>query len=127
MTASQDWLDSASGAWTIGSSGTPFDLLSDTNANTVGNLGSSQNTPWASAPFTDPSWTSTTTGAALCWRSGPWFNQTSYEYTYGGIKWGWFFNNECHQTTTDTAEGLGCCGNSYWYRESPWTLYVWGR
>ena len=127
MTASVTWTDTSKGAWTRTVNSTAFDALSDANANKVGNLGSSWTTPWPAAPFTDASWTSTTTNNGLCWRAGPWFNQTSYEYTQGGIKWGWFFNNECGQSTTDTGEGLGCCGNSGWYRASPWTLFLWVR
>ncbi len=127
LTASQTWTDTSKGAWKRAITGTPFEALSNANANKAGNLGSASNTPWPAASFTDASWTSTTTNYALCWRSGPWFNQTTFEYTEGGIKWGWFFNNECSQSTTDTSEGLGCCGNSSWYRASPWTLYLWAR
>ena len=127
LTASQTWLDFASGAWQMSATGTAYDMLSDANANSWGNLGGAETTPWSAASFTDETWTTITNGDALCWRSGPWFNQTSFEYTDGGIKWGWFFNNECGQHTTDTGEGLGCCGNSHWYRESPWTLYLWAQ
>ncbi len=127
LTASETWLDDASGAWQHTVNATPYDALSDDSANSVGNLGGEETTSWSAQSFTDETWTSTNTGYGLCWRSGPWFNQTSHEYTSGGVKWGWFFNNECYQYTTDTAEGLGCCGNSSWYRESPWTLYLWGR
>ncbi len=127
MTASTTWTDTSSGAWTQTVNDTPYNALSDANANQLGNLGTTDTTPWAAGSFTDETWTSTTTGYGLCWRAGPWFNQTSYEYTDGGIKWGWFFNNECGQSTTDTGEGLGCCGNSSWYRASTWTLYLWAR
>ena len=127
MTASVTWTDTASGAWTRTVDSTPFTALSDATANVAGNLGGTETTPWSPASFTDSTWTQSTRGADLCWRAGPWFNQTSYEYTFGGVKWGWMFNNECHQATADTAEGLGCCGSSYWYRENPWTLYVWAR
>ncbi|MCB9746047.1 MAG: hypothetical protein H6740_25960 [Alphaproteobacteria bacterium] len=127
LTASTTWVDTASGAWTYSYTGTPYDAFSDANGNTVGNLGGDETTPWTSQPFTDASITTTDTGNGLCWRTGPWFNQTSFEYTNGGVKWGWMFNNECYQYTTDTAEGLGCCGNSSWYRGSAWTLYLWGR
>jgi hypothetical protein len=134
MTASETWTDTASGAWIIdtyygspGSADTAYWALSDARGGAVGLLGSPETTPWSAGSFTDASWTSTTTEYGLCWRSGPYFNQTSFEYTEGGVKWGWFFNNECHASSTDTAEGLGCCGNSSWYRESPWTLYLWGR
>ena len=127
MTASVTWTDNAKGAWTRTVNTTPYHALSNANANKVGNLGSSWKTPWPAGSFTNHKWTSTSTNYGLCWRTGPYFNQTSYEYTYGGIKWGWFFNNECYKSTTDTGEGLGCCGNSSWYRKSPWTLYLWGR
>jgi len=129
LTASTTWTSVANGGWQRTVNSTAFTALSDANGNTVGNLGGAQTTPWSSAAFTDSSWTTTSppNNYALCWRSGPWFNQTSYEYTYGGIKWGWFFNNECNQTTTDTGEGLGCCGNADWFRRSPWTLYLWAR
>jgi hypothetical protein len=128
LTASSNWIDEASGAWIRTVNDTPYNSLSDTNANQFGNLGGTETTPWGAASFTNNGITTTTgSGYGLCWRSGPWFNQTSYEYTSGGVKWGWFFNNECSQSTTDTAEGLGCCGNSSWYRESAWTLYLWGR
>jgi hypothetical protein len=128
LTASSNWIDEASGAWIRTVNDTPYNSLSDTNANQFGNLGGTETTPWGAASFTNTGITTTTgSGYGLCWRSGPWFNQTSYEYTSGGVKWGWFFNNECSQSTTDTAEGLGCCGNSSWYRESAWTLYLWGR
>ena len=127
LTASSTWTEKSKGAWTRTVNATPHDALSNANANKVGNLGSSWTTPWPQGSFTDHTWTKTTTGYGLCWRTGPYFNQTSYEYTNGGIKWGWFFNNECSKYTTDTGEGLGCCGNSSWYRKSPWTLYLWGR
>ena len=128
LTASETWLDQASGAWIYGApGGTAYDSFSDANANLIGNLGGAETTPWSAASFTDETWTTITNGDALCWRSGPWFNQTSFQYTSGGIKWGWFFNNECGEHTTDTGEGLGCCGNTHWYRESPWTLYLWVR
>ena len=127
LTASETWTDTASGAWTRTINTTPYTALSNATANQTGNEGSAQNTPWNPAPFTDHTWTSTTTNNGLCWRAGPWFNRTSFQYTDGGIKWGWFFNNECGEHTTDTAEGLGCCGNSSWYRASPWTLYLWAR
>ena len=127
MTASTTWVDIASGAFTRTINTTPYDALSNANANQVGNLGGAETTGWSSQPFTDASWTLTTTGYGLCYRIGPFFNQTSYHNTSGGIKWGWFFNNECHLSSTDTAEGLGCCGNSSWYRESPGALYIWGR
>ncbi len=127
MTASTTWTDLSKGAWERSVNTTPYTALSNATANQLGNLGNTDTTPWAAASFTDHTWTSTSTNYALCWRAGPWFNRTSFEYTEGGIKWGWFFNNECSQNTTDTAEGLGCCGNSSWYRKSPWVLYVWGR
>ena len=127
LTASETWVDTDSGAWTRTINTTPFDALSNAKGNQTGNEGTTDNTPWAAAPFTDHTWTTTTTNYGLCWRAGPWFNRTSYENTYGGIKWGWLFNNECHSSSTDTAEGLGCCGNPDWYRESPWTLYLWAR
>jgi hypothetical protein len=114
-------------AWSRTVNSTPYTALSNANGNQVGNLGGAHNTPWPAGSFTDATWTRTTTNSDLCWRSGPWFNQTSFEYTNGGVKWGWMFNNECSQNTTDTAEGLGCCGNQSWYRASPWTLYLWGR
>ncbi|TNF22610.1 MAG: hypothetical protein EP329_28370 [Deltaproteobacteria bacterium] len=127
LTASTNWTSVAAGGWQRTVNSTAFSALSNANANLVGNTGGAQTTPWSAAAFTDASWTTTSTGSALCWRAGPWFNQTTFEYTSGGIKWGWFFNNECNQTTTDTAEGLGCCGNVSWYRVSPWTLYLWAR
>ena len=127
MTASDSWTDEASGAWLRTVNATPYNALSNASANQTGNEGAAHNTPWPAASFTDHTWTQTTTNNALCWRAGPWFNRTSFEYTQGGIKWGWFFNNECGQSSTDTAEGLGCCGNSGWYRESPWVLYLWAR
>ena len=127
LTASTKWTDLDNGAWSRTVNQTPFNALSNANANKTGNEGGTDNTPWAAASFTDHTWTSTTTGNGLCWRAGPWFNRTSYQYTSGGIKWGWFFNNECHENTTDTAEGLGCCGNSSWYRESAWALYLWAK
>jgi len=128
LTASTNWVDTSSGAWTRTVNTTPYNAFSDANANQTGNLGGTQTTPWSAAPFTDQSITITSgPGYSLCWRAGPWFNRTSFEYTSGGVKWGWFFNNECGQSTTDTAEGLGCCGNSSWYRESAWTLFLWGR
>ena len=125
MTASTTWVDTSSGAWTRTINTTPYSALSDGNANQEGVPGGT--TSWGSVAFTDSSITQTTTGYGLCWRSGPLFNRTSYEYTNGGVKWGWFFNNECGPSTTDTAEGLGCCGNSSWYRESAWTLLLWGK
>jgi hypothetical protein len=127
MTASESWTDTDNGAWTRTVNTTPYDALSNAKANQTGNEGNTDTTPWAEASFTDHTWTSTTTSNGLCWRAGPFFNRTSYEYTDGGIKWGWFFNNECGQSSTDTAEGLGCCGNPSWYRQSPWTLYLWAR
>ncbi|MBI4705680.1 MAG: hypothetical protein HY744_31700, partial [Deltaproteobacteria bacterium] len=127
LTASQTWVSIAKGGWERTVNSTAYDALSDANANKYGNLGGANNTPWPPASFTDNNWTQTSTGYQLCWRAGPWFNQTSFEYTQGGIKWGWFFNNECGQSSTDTAEGLGCCGNPDWFRKSPWTLYVWAR
>ena len=127
LTASETWTETASGAWLRTINTTPYDALSNAQGNQTGNEGSTDTTPWAAAPFTDHTWTSTTTGSGLCWRAGPWFNRTSFQYTDGGIKWGWFFNNECGESTTDTAEGLGCCGNTHWYRESAWTLYLWAR
>ena len=127
MTASTTWTEKSKGAWTRTINTTPYTALSNANGNKVGNLGSSWKTPWPAGAFTDHKWTKTTTGYGLCWRTGPYFNKTSYQYTSGGIKWGWFFNNECYESTTDTGEGLGCCGNGSWYRKSPWTLYLWGR
>jgi len=127
MTASKTWTSVSAGAWSRTINGTAYDALSDANANKVGNTGGSWNTPWPAGGFTDNTWTQESNGNSLCWRSGPWFNQTSFEYTSGGVKWGWFFNNECGQSTTDTAEGLGCCGNGGWYRKSPWALYLWVR
>jgi hypothetical protein len=127
MTASSSWTDLTKGAWQRTVNKTAYTALSNATANQTGNEGGTDTTPWAAASFTDHSWTSTTTGNGLCWRAGPFFNRTSYEYTNGGVKWGWFFNNECGQSTTDTAEGLGCCGNSSWYRESAWVLYLWAR
>ena len=127
MTASTSWTDLTKGAWQRTINKTPYNAFSNANANQSGNEGGTDTTPWAAAPFTDHTWTSTTTGNGLCWRAGPFFNRTSYEYTNSGIKWGYFFNNECGQHTTDTAEGLGCCGNSSWYRESAWALYLWAR
>lgn len=126
MTASQTWLDFATGGWLQSIESTAFAALSDANANQTG-VGFADTTPWAPASFTDHTWTTTTTGSGLCWRTGPVFNQTEYEYTNGGIKWGYLFNNECNASTADTGEGLGCCGNTDWYRESPWTLYIWVR
>jgi hypothetical protein len=128
MTASTTWVDIGSGAFTRTVNSTPYNAFSDANANQFGNLGGTETVPWTAQPFTDPSITTTTSSNySLCWRAGPWFNQTSFEFTSGGVKWGWFFNNECGQSTTDTAEGLGCCGNSSWHRQSAWTLYLWGR
>jgi hypothetical protein len=69
----------------------------------------------------------TGTGHAPCLRTGPDFSRTCLEYTEGGVKRGGFFSNECGELTTDTAEGLGCCRNSSWHRESAWTLSLWGR
>jgi hypothetical protein len=127
MTASTTWVDIASGAFTRTINSTPYFALSNAEANQFGNLGDVQTPPWSSESFTDASWTSTTTGYDLCHRAGQFFNQTSYQNTYGGIKWGWIFNNECDNIGSDTGEGLGCCGNAGWYRHSPWTLYVWGK
>ncbi len=128
MTASKTWTSIAAGGWARTINTTAYTALSDANANKVGNLGGSGNNPWPAGAFTDHTNTKTTgTDYALCWRAGPWFNQTSYENTSGGTKWGWFFNNECGQSSTDTAEGLGCCGNQSWHRASPWALYVWIR
>jgi hypothetical protein len=127
MTASVTWTSLSNGAWSRTVNTTPYDALSDNQANTGGNLGGAETVPWSSQSFTDAGSVTTTTDHDLCWRAGPWFNQTSYENTSGGIKWGWFFNNECTLSSTDTGEGLGCCGNETWYRESPWTLYIWGR
>ena len=128
MTASDTWVDQSSGAWIRTVNATPYNALSNATANQSGNEGSNNTTPWPAGSFTDPSWTqTTTTGYTLCWRTGPYFNKTSYHNTQGGIKWGWFFNNECSESSTDTSEGLGCCGNSSWHRASPWTLYLWAR
>jgi hypothetical protein len=138
LTASETWTDISSGGWHIdvdyghpGSRATAFWAFSDARGGHVPLLGSSETTPWSPGSFTDHTWTTVTEGHGLCWRSGPYFNSTNFDpgygYTEGGIKWGWYFNNECSETTTDTAEGLGCCGSSSWYRESPWTLYLWGR
>ena len=125
MTASKTWTSIANGGWARTINATAYKALSNAEGNKTGNEGGSYNVPWPAAAFTDNTWTSTTTGNGLCWRSGPYFNLTSFEYTYGGIKWGYVFNNECGQSTTDTGEGLGCCGNADWYRKSPWALYVW--
>ncbi len=127
LTASSTWTDVASGAWSRTVNTTAYDALSNAKANQTGNEGGTDTTPWAPASFTDHTWTSESNGSGLCWRAGPFFNVTSYQYTQGGIKWGWFFNNECHESTTDTGEGLGCCGNSGWYRKSAWALYLWVR
>ena len=128
MTASKTWTSAAQGAFIRDVSGTAFAALSDASANQTGNEGSDDTVPWSAASFTDHSITTIDQGDALCWRSGPYFNTTSVgEYTDGGIKWGYIFNNECSKSTADTAEGLGCCGNSYWYRGSAWALFVWVR
>jgi large repetitive protein len=128
MTASSGWTDIADGAFTRSTDGSAYDALSDNNANLYGNLGGNETGSWSSQPFSSSSTSTSDNGYGLCWRSGPYFNQTSIgEYTYGGTKWGWFYNNECGQSTADTTEGLGCCGNSSWYKRSAWTLYVWGR
>jgi hypothetical protein len=126
MTAAP-WPDTSLGAFTQATFDTAFNALSDARGNSYGLGGDEDTTPWAAAPFTDHTITVTTTAYGLCWRQGPWFNVTSYEYTDGGIKWGWVFNNECSWSSTDTTEGLGCCGNPDWYRESDWALYLWGR
>jgi len=127
MTASQTWTDVTKGAFKRTINSTAYTALSNAQGNKTGNEGGNQTVPWTAAPFTDHTITQTTNGNGLCWRSGPYFNQTSFDNTNGGIKWGYLFNNECGQGSTDTAEGLGCCGNSGWYRESAWTLYLWVR
>ena len=127
MTASQTWVNVAAGAWVRTISSTAYTALSNANGNQTGNEGGNYNTPWPAGPFTDHTWTTITKGDGLCWRTGPYFNRTSYQNTNGGIKWGYMFNNECGEHTTDTSEGLGCCGNSHWYRESDWALYLWVR
>ena len=55
LTASQTWLDLASGAWQMPATGTAWDMFSDANANAWGNLGGAETTPWSPAPFTDAS------------------------------------------------------------------------
>ena len=127
MTASQTWIDTSTGAFTQTVNTTPYTALSDANANIEPRSLADETVPWTAQAFTDPAVTITDQSNGLCWRSGVWFNRTSFENTQGGVKWGWLFNNECSQPSTDTAQGLGCCGNAGWSRTSPWTLYLWAR
>ncbi len=125
MTASSTWLDVASGAFTRNIAGTPFDQFKDSVATPVAVV-NAQTSTWSASAFTDHNIMVTGTGNALCWRSGPYFNTQNFEFAYR-IKWGYYFNNECAQSTADTTEGLGTGENVSWYRGSNWTLFLWVR